>query len=291
MGDELKVKNNANANVVNMPANNSRQVETKTVFKSVFDLEPPTEKARTVVLIDDFTNKTMITDPTHSHGITHGDIGLNLLKKNLPINYKIESFNATILSEEKDSVNEINKALDEVVNNMNKGKKYAALDMPDAYYLSFKVLSEQFGEEITPQNIAQKKDKIKDWAINAYPDGLGPLLKKLDQISSNGVPIYLPAGNEGKDSFNMFSLANAKIVGAIDEKGNKTNYSGDNSLVSIWKPGRFVVREKCETNDKCEYNYNIQGSDKIPSGQTNWYFDGTSYSVPVAVGEDLTRKK
>jgi hypothetical protein len=47
--------------------------------------------------------------------------------------------------------------------NTKEGKPYDAINMSMSQYISFKSLSSQIGEEINPENIGEKKDKIKNW--------------------------------------------------------------------------------------------------------------------------------
>lgn len=271
---------------------------TNIVHKSVSYNHIPAKKELTVALVDDFTNKSISLGNGFTE--THGHIGERFLEEGLPKGSKVDCFNTNITDDETYSLDQINTALGNVLKKMKHGKKYNALDMPTANYVLFKPLSEEIGIEITPQNISQHKDELKRWLFQTYTDEFWvkrkEIIEKLDKISARGVAIYIPAGNKGNESLNMFSLANkARTVGALNKERQKAWFSADNSLITNWELGIFKVRTECNSKGKCGLDYTEDGSVDTyfapsPNNVTidlDDYIMGTSFSTSRAIPKDL----
>lgn len=285
MGDNLQIQKN------NPKAANKNAIAPKS----------SANKALTVALVDDFSNTIPIGISSElSLSEIHGNIGKRFLEEGLPKGSKIETFNTNIANDNVNSFDEIDKALNKILENMKKGKKYDAIDLPAADYISFENLSKLLGKNITSQNVAEYKKEIRKLMFNKFSIEEGKVLKKLDEISDRGVPIYTAAGNEGKDFFNMFSLANKiNVVGALDKDGQKTQFSADNKLVTDWQPGIFDITEKCDSTSKCGFDYTGDGSIDLYSGKTAPYIiidygntiKGTSFSTSIALTKQFKSKK
>lgn len=196
----------------------------------------------------------------------------------------------------------INTQLGAVIEDITKkGVKYDALNLSEDISLPFATLSTVTGKKITPENISQYKAEIENLILSDDSGAMGDLrgiLQKLDKISSHGVKIYISAGNEGKNNFNLLSLAkNVKSVGALDRWGSKASYSADNSLVNSWACGSSDVKKIKDSKGKIGFDFTGDGSVDVyeteiffPSKKPNPYgLYGTSYSSPRALANDLKK--
>lgn len=279
-----------------------------TVKKQTIVAQKPTKihkaaasKGVTIALVDDFTNSTFSIGNGFTE--THGHIGSRFLEEGLPKGSQIERFNTSITDDNVNSLHEINTALDKVLVKIEHGKKYNALEMPTGDVIPFETLSKLMGTKITPQNVSMHRNALKNFFLTANSDKQyieeKNVLRKLDKISANGIPVYVPAGNNGKDNFNIFSLANrARVVGALTRENKKAGFSGDNSLVTRWSAGMFNVKTECNAKGKCGFDYTGDGTidTYFPEGITIIMDSGngimgTSYATSKAVAEDLNPKK
>ncbi len=69
------------------------------------------------------------------------------------------------------------------------------------------------------------------------------MVQRVERLNRMGIVTVISAGNRGKDAINVYSLArNAVVVGALNENGNKANFSSENSLVTHWRQGVYPVK-------------------------------------------------
>lgn len=259
-----------------------------------------------VAIIDDFTTKSVFVDLDAKPDITHGEVIKRFIQEGLP-QAQIDCFE--VKSEEGNDafLKSANASLDSIIKKIDDGEKYDALNISFSATTYYSTISKQTGEEITPQNIAQKKDSIRKWMEGEKTDQeliqIKEIMKKLDAISSKGVPVYICA-DQGKHQkikrfqvFNLLNLSNnVKAVGALNKKGGKSRYSADNSLITDWSQGEFKIQKKTDSNGKTGFDYTGDGTIDIYEGQTTSYSKkvnpygllGTSFSTPKALARDLS---
>ena len=202
---------------------------------------------------------------------------------------------------------DMKKELDNLIESTNNGKKIDAVNLSLSDSVKIKDLAKVTGLPLTAENLAQYKDKIREWIKNSNLPEIqkqNGILESLEKITDKGIPINVAGGNDGADSVNLFSFARGTTtVGALDPDGKtKTQYSADNSLVNRWEIGNYpVIKTK---NKKGETGYDINGDNKpeilelATSGKQKSVFDsgnpqiikGTSFSTPRAIGKDLRAK-
>lgn len=108
------------------------------------------------------------------------------------------------------------------------------------------------GKPIDAQSIVQYRRTL----IDAMRD-LGQLarywtLRLMEGLVESGVPVYVSAGNSGKEHFTVENLAEGVFsVGATNAQGKKATYSGDNALVNRFAQGTFNITR---TNDGFDLN-------------------------------------
>ena len=187
-----------------------------------------------------------------------------------------------------------------ILKDMRAGKHYDAANMS---------IGVEVGEEITAKNISSKKRKVKDYLLN-NPDetvqtklfvfkckarDIMPIVDCMDSLSSKGTKVFVSAGNDGKNKFNLLSLIDNSItVCALDKKGGKTYYTEDHSLVKRWAKGNIPLK-------KTDNGYQIQfdnSTKDIEKSQTTGFWhatlmddiEGTSFSAPRALAEELIKQ-
>lgn len=259
-----------------------------------------------VAIIDDFTTKSVFIDKDAKPDVAHGEVVKRFIQEGLP-QAQIDCFG--VKSEEGNDafLKSANAGLDSIIKKINNGEKYDALNISFSATTYYSTISEQMGEEITPENIAQKKDAIKKWMENEKTDQglieIKEMIKKLDVISSKGVPVYICADQgkhqktKGFQVFNLLTLTdNVKSVGLLNEKGDKSRYATDNSLITDWSQGEFKIQKKTDSDGKTGFDYTGDGTIDVYEEQTTSSSKkvnpkgliGTSFSSPKALARDLS---
>lgn len=170
-------------------------------------------------------------------------------------------------------------------------------------------LAKATGFPLTDKNLIDYKDKVRLWIKNNNSPMLKNLneeLESIEKFTSREIPVYVGAGNQGKERVNLFSFAKGvATVGALKEDGvSKADYTVDNSLVDKWETGDYQIKQLL--NESREIGYDFTGDNKIdllkkdiPSNKfslmryifgTNYKLRGTSSSAPVAAGKYLNEK-
>lgn len=257
---------------------------------------------KNIAIIDDFTNKTEFIDNDDWGDVAHGQLIKKIIKEGLP-DAKIRPFEIRTNINGTTSGKEINKVLDEVIMAIDSGEKFDAINISLESTLPLKEVSKQLGKQITPENLKENRELVKNLILkinNINGDSqIKRQFEKLEKITAKGVPVYIAASNGGKSNFNPYSLAKGvKTVGSLDKKGAKANFSADNSLITNWEPGVFGLTTLKDKNNKIGYDITDDGTiDVYPEQLTSpkeIYQDsgieGTSYSTPKAIVRDLKHK-
>lgn len=188
-------------------------------------------------------------------------------------------------------------------------------------------LSRVTGLEITPENIgdAEMRQQIRarlDEMYNNPPaaDTAGlnseaqflrynytewvPYIQALEGITSQGVPIYMSAGNHGGDQINMFTLADGVITIAAGD-ANQQLLPGftNNGLVDRVAQGAFDVQPVFDANNGqlLGVDYTGDGTLDLPAdrlsslegmtpGQAINGIAGSSFASPLSLAEDFRRR-
>lgn len=276
-------------------------INTNAVKRPVDKSNAPVKK---IALLDDFTNKSIYIDADDTPDLPHGEVVKRFIQEGAP-NAKIEIFKMTASSDGSIRAADVNRALDKVLEQIDKGEKYDALNISAGNYLSFAEVSKELGKSITPANLEQNSGSIKQLLFKQNTGERGIQLKaefdKIEKISSKGVPIYMAAGNQGRDYFNMYSLAKGvRSVGSLESNGKKADFSADNQLVTKWVQGVFNITETYDSKGKAGFDFTGDGSIDIYSNNCSsprppftrdtselW---GTSFSSPKALAQDLNIK-
>lgn len=260
--------------------------------------QKPLQKNKDIAIVDDFKTKDICIDFDFTPDVSHGEVVKRFIQEELP-QANIDTFQIT-----KTNGATYAPALKSVLDKIQKGRKYDALNLSMSAPVDFTYLSKKVGKQITPDNVIQNADNIKKWIYSEKNDKtviqLREALEQLDKISAGGVQIYVAAGNEGKNKFNLLNLAkNAKVVGSVNSKGQKTNFTEDNSFVKNWDLGSFSIKRAYDSKGKLGFDYTGDGSVDIYAEKTTSWFkfgsfsniEGTSISCPRKLAKDLKCNK
>jgi len=260
--------------------------------------QKPQKRNKDIAIVDDFKTKDICIDFDSTPDVSHGEVIKRFIQEGLP-QANIDTFQIT-----KSNGATYAPALKSVLDKIQKGHKYDALNLSMSAPVDFTYLSKKVGKQITPDNVVQNADNIKKWINSEKNDKtviqLKEALEQLDKISAGGVQIYVAAGNEGKNKFNLLNLAkNAKVVGSVNSKGQKTNFTEDNSFVKNWDLGIFPIKRAYNSKGKLGFDYTGDGSvDIYAEKTTSWLkfgsfsnIEGTSLSCPRKLAKDLKSTK
>lgn len=262
----------------------------------------------TIAVIDDFSNKSIFIDYDDKPDISHGRAVKQFIEDELP-QAKIITFD-TKVGNGFTLTHNINVQLEKILNELEKNnKKYNSINLSQEASMSFETISKVTNKNINNENISQNKDYIKNLIYSIKTDGnsdsskyikdVQEILHKLDKITSMGVKVYISAGNEGKDEFNIFSLSkNVNTVGALSKYGTKAVYTADNSLINYWTCGDFDIKKVTDSKGVKGFDFTNDGVIDVYDNETTskdkvahpFGVVGTSFSTPRALAFDLTKR-
>ena len=188
----------------------------------------------------------------------------------------------------------IERALDEVKGKIDSGADYKAVNLSCGVDTSYEAINElckdEIGEEITPENCAKYRTRIKEIlrkkcrenkdlkiAQTRYPDSpssLSEVMQAIEKIEALGIPVYAGASykNGKQQTFNLFSLAdNVRTVeSGIENPDGTLNepYASSSS---------FAVDE----NGKRRIAKPVHYSDGVID------YCSTSYATPMVTAREL----
>ncbi|MFH0702506.1 MAG: hypothetical protein V2B14_03070 [bacterium] len=239
-----------------------------------------------VAMIDSFDDKTVDIDGDGVADIAHGESTSAMVKSQCP-DANIEEYDGV-------TPDSFNSSCEDIADSINNGKKMDGVNISLAQNMDIDELGEKTGLPLDRDNLSEYKDQIKNKMKNSKDPKLQTAykeIKSIEKITATGTPVYISAGNEGKDSLNLLNLADGATNVGTDHP-----YSASNDLVNRYEVGNYESRETYDDNgDPTGYDftndYNPDVSMDEVSGGTSkkdpYYVAGTSYSAPTALGEDI----
>ena len=268
-------------------------------------------KSLRIAVIDGFTNKRIDFDNDGIGDLSHGDMIVRFLEEGLP-NAEIVKFDL----ENPDIPLEVWRIgpgyilkilLNRIINEIENGNNYDAINISISHSKVYKNESEKksririFRKRkktieptfliLTPDNLLSRRNLIKS-ELDYLTMSCITLIEKLNRI---GCRVYIAAGNQGKEAFNLLNLATGAInVGALNEDGTISEISSNNVLINRWARSVFPV---CKTENGIDFTgdgtTDIFYHDLSAAGENliNNLIGGTSVAVPIAIVEDLSEIK
>ena len=244
-----------------------------------------------IAVIDEYRYPVVKIDCDNKPDMIHGEAVEAFIKKGLP-NAQIHRFDTNL-----DEIS-IKNALDKII---KSGIKYNAINISKSSDIKISDLAALIGLDINAQNLKDNKELIKErFFASSFQEAkdIKDIINNLELLASQGVKIYVSAGNKGKDYLNLYTLAdNINVIGAANKYGvSKSNFSCDNSLVTRWCKGIFKIKKVKNSDGKTAFDINEDGKADISAIDTTSklkfpkrYIFGTSFAAPNALVSDLKK--
>lgn len=251
---------------------------------SVVKKAPPVK----IAVVDDYFQKTIRIDSDRIPDMVHGVAVEAFIKSGLP-NAQITRMSTTY------DESSVKNALTYI---LNGAEKYDAINLSKSSDISYKEISKFIGMKVTPQNVAQNKDEIKNrFFASKHHDAqyIKEIITSLEKIAADGTKIYIAAGNNGNKNFNLYTLADGvNVVGATLKHGKIAPYSSSNKLVTRYERGSFRINKVKDENGQWGFDITQNGKPDIMASETTSkvkkaFFDlyGTSFAAPQALARDF----
>lgn len=172
----------------------------------------------------------------------------------------------------------------ELADSVEKGKKPDAVNLSMATEVKISNLAAVTKLPLTRENLKQYKKQVREWIRNSQLPKIKKLneeLENIERLTAKGIPIYVGAGNKGKNYVNLYSFADrVTTVGALEKnEKTKTPYTVDNSLVTIFEVGNLPIKDMMDKNS--------ENSDERIYSSSNLLIPGTSNSTAITTGKKL----
>lgn len=252
---------------------------------------------KTFAIIDNFKVKKVDLDTDEIPDVSHGEVVEKMLLTQQP-DAKIIRYDVT---DKKDSdsqdIKKVYEALDDVAKKIDSGEKIDGVNLSAANENDFKGINEWLDKKVTKDNISENEGELRD-IYNMVLGKKNPVTG-IEKVTSRGTPVYIPAGNGRAENYNMTGVAKGVTqVGATNDKGEKEEYSGDNSDVKTWAQGTYRVTNMAKKGKIYGYDYTGDGKMDFPADKAStkgnirkmktFYHEikGTSFASPTALGRD-----
>ncbi|MGD9580584.1 MAG: hypothetical protein AB7V50_04370 [Vampirovibrionia bacterium] len=228
----------------------------------------------TYVVVDIFDKKIVDVDGDNVDDLSHGDFIKSLIK----------AHNANVVDVHIDNENGkrgdlvfIAEKFRELAEQI-RTKKLKVDAVNFSYFCNAKIssMSALIDSRVTKKNLS--KGKIQKQILEALPHSAykyyketSDLIKAIEEVTAQGVPVYVCGGHHGSSCFNMLTLGKGIIgVGSVDVNGVKRAFTGDNSLIKRWAQGVFnVAPVKDKNNNVLGYDVTGTGKVEIPVNKTS----------------------
>ncbi|MBR5303990.1 MAG: hypothetical protein IKU37_04090 [Candidatus Gastranaerophilales bacterium] len=260
--------------------------------------------AKNILVIDNFRSDNIDINGDFLCDVSHGFVTSSMIEKNLPDAKVVKCHIFPEKGINQDFVvNRFDSLLTSVLECIEKGKKFDAINLSLGFSAKYNVLSKKLGFNITPENIAENAQKVRNVMEKADNQlkvqcfsvkKVVGILEKMDKITSKGTKIYIAAGNSSDRCFNLLTLAdNIVSVGGVDKKGNFVVYSDRNTLVNRFENGE-VISKSVDSG----FDFTGDGIADVKKEETSAFFnfatvfarfEGTSFATPRALVKDLLK--
>lgn len=242
-----------------------------------------------IAVIDEYKNKILKIDWDNEPDMIHGVAVESFIKSSLP-NAEITRFD-TNLNEKS-----VKDALELI---LKSGIKYDALNLSKSSDIKLKDLSLITGFKVTNETLAKDKKIIKErFFASGHKESadIQAIIQNLEKLASDGTKIYISAGNKGKKSLNLYTLAHGvNVVGALNRYGvQKASFTSDNALINRWNKGVFYITKIKDSSGRAGFDINEDSQIDILADETSAKIKkpaskiyGTSFASPSALVNDL----
>lgn len=256
------------------------------------------EPAR-IAVIDNFDKKIVDIDADGTPDISHGDLVERYIKTQNP-DAIITRVEIPTDANNQFDIDIYTKKMNELADRIAAGEKIDAVNVSLASEIDL-----AGHPSVSPANIKDYKHKVRYDLINKVDASSSEAnqtfkgcVEATERVSSQGVPVYIAAGNNSETSYNLFGIAEGTTqVGTIDVAGD--TILARNSDVARYEQGEYFtgpIYDYDASGDQVVEGYDIN-DDNIPDikpeevsskgkslGST--LITGSSFSTSTAVGKD-----
>ncbi len=238
--------------------------------------DAPSGRFRVLAVVDDFRRQRVpvfeMRFQNHRYPlgqVSHGDMVSAVAVRANP-ELKILRYQTSPVP--KTDLNDVLGALAAICGRLFLGRPLDAAGMSLSLSVPFERLRTDLGlPDLNPDNVHAYRQEIWDrlhrLRFDLLPDSQIPRhylaqghrrfvfrlrwgLLLLDAIARR-VPVFVAAGNDGRQALNLFLLPKAVIgVGALDRQGHPAAYSGNNSLIRQWAMADYQIRPAWDAQDR-----------------------------------------
>ncbi len=219
---------------------------------------PPQELHPIFAVVDNFLTDTVDTDGDGIDDKTHGEVIETIIKKQCP-GAVVKKQGLLPYGNGGFSYSDLIANIEGVKKASELGTQFYGVNISSEASSSFEQASKLLKEEVTAGNLADKRSQLQE----KLTEDQQRLVQALEALTERGIPVYIAAGNNGRDKFNIMSLADKiNTVKATNAKGNIEDYSADNSLATKEAQGTYntvAVKNK----DGKILGFNLTGGDEV----------------------------
>ncbi|OGH99377.1 MAG: hypothetical protein A2104_07920 [Candidatus Melainabacteria bacterium GWF2_32_7] len=274
-----------------------------------------------VAIVGNFDQKIIDIDGDSIPDLSHEETISRIVKATCP-DIQIKPFKIEGHKNNPDyfDLDQALEKLSEISEIVENGEKIDAVNVSLGKEILINTFRECTGLPVNGENIINYKDQIREWLKNPSiplavktiidfkePGKSGRMIQEfktinkiidaIEQITDKGVPVYIGAGNEGPEYFNILALAKGSIpVGALDAKSNKKSFSADNSLINRFEQGIYNISAVTD-KDNTIIGYDLTGDNKpevlaneVSGGESKVKpYIGKSIETVIAQEDDYTK--
>ena len=264
-------------------------------------------KSLRIAVIDGFTVKRVDLDNDGISDLTHGDMISRFLEESLPdaeiVKFDLQNPDDPVFIWRGIPGYQLEIMLRRIIADIENDRRYDAINISISHSETYDNEPEKKPRlsifrlkkaaitsdiiRITPDNLLLRRNLIRAGLDNHTNN----CITLIEQLITMGSRVYIAAGNQGKDAYNLLNLANGAInVGALTENGTKSAISGDNVLVNRWARSEFPVSK---TEDGIDFTgdgkTDLSFEDLSAGGENliNKLIGGTSVATSIAIIEDF----
>lgn len=248
--------------------------------------QKPNSKPLRIAVIDNFD-----TGDSNCGNLKHGDIVTNIIKAQLP-NAKIE----------KRSIDTFSKSLQDIIDNVERGVHYDAVNLSCNYNFSVKLDDIKIFDKnnkrikLTKDNVAQYKMQIKKYIETMakeqrYYKIAKSYIDKIEYLTDKKIPVFLSNSNNSSNEICLSDVwdfnpkysnnNNPYLITVSTDNPNKNYYT---ELSDVHERG---VLELIRTEDGIDYTgdgiTDVTNQHNIYELETSNIFEGNSFAVPLAL--------
>ena len=239
-----------------------------------------------IAIVDCFKNKIIDIDGDNIPDMSHGAFIDRYAKTCIP-SLKTDKFDVETFRKKEFSTEKLINAFYKIAKKIKDGKKYNAvnLSLGNEMQINDMSLFTNFYDPktIDTDNVRDYKEELSDHykSMNNRTNSLfneifrknkpGNELSSIEEVTKQKVPVFVAAGNESSNSFNVYSLADGvTTVGGEDKTKSRVDYLAQNTLVDRYEKSYLNIKAVKTSEGKIKgYDINEDGKLDIKNSEVS----------------------